>query len=164
MNCFIPWLRAAAMCALIGASPIAHAQFAGTGGFAPINGDVIRDFPMEAKRGTLTAQSFDQVLLGTTPVPLSPGAVIRNANNLIIMSGDIPPGSPAFYVLDDDARLSRAWLLTPTEAELTKPAPAVPAASTPTGGSSSSSGVSGKLDSTKKRKLLDSLETFFKGE
>lgn len=88
------------LCALL--SSAAHAQ--------------TRTFPGDAPRGYLSppTPSQNSMLLNDKPVPLTPGAQIRDESNIIIFPGMVRPNSIVKYKLDNGA-LHRAWILTGPE-------------------------------------------------
>ena len=97
----------------------------------------VRDFPPTALRGTLQVVAPPQVLLDGRADKLSPGARIRNAQNMYIMSGTIAGQDlPVNYTRESNGMIHEVWLLTPAEAALKRP--------TAKGGSSVIVGTDGK--------------------
>jgi hypothetical protein len=83
--------------------------------------DAVRPFPPTAKRGTLQVTMPPDVLLNGKNARLSPGARIRGANNLLVMSASLVGQSlPVHYVLDGQGMLHDVWLLNATEAQQSK--------------------------------------------
>lgn len=77
---------------------------------------VQRQFPDSAKRGQLTVLSPPVIELNGQPDRLSPGARIRNTENLIVMSGTLT-GQPLLvnYTRDPTGLVHEVWILTPQE-------------------------------------------------
>ena len=78
---------------------------------------VQRNFPPDALRGTLVVVDPPQVTINGLAAQLAPGARIRGANNMLVMSGTIV-GSKLLvhYTLDAQGALHDIWVLTPAEA------------------------------------------------
>jgi len=83
-----------------------------------------RVFQSNALRGELVVTQPPQALLNGKPVRLSPGARIRNPQNMVQLSGSLLGQKLAVnYTLDPAGELRDVWILT--EAELArKPWPA----------------------------------------
>ena len=97
----------------------------------------VRDFPPTALRGKLQVVAAPQVLLDGRADKLSPGARIRNAQNMYVMSGSIAGQDlPVNYTRESNGMIHEVWLLTPAEAALKRP--------TAKGGSSVILGTDGK--------------------
>jgi len=78
-----------------------------------------RDFPQDARRGTLTAHEYPNYRIGTASYRLSPAGRIYNEQNLIIMPVSLPARkAEIMYRLDYQGYLSAIWLLTREEARL----------------------------------------------
>src|SRR5690348_11486659 len=76
--------------------------------------------PQDSKRGYVRHIDEMAVAVNGKAMQLTPGAQIRNQQNLIIVPTAIPPGGAwADYVLNADGQVFRVWLLTP--AELARP-------------------------------------------
>ena len=86
-----------------------------------------RLFERNALRGELVVTAPPEVLLNGKPARLSPGARIRNARNLLQLSGTIIDQKLlVHYTLDGFGQIQNVWILT--EAEVAKrPWPATPA-------------------------------------
>jgi hypothetical protein len=79
--------------------------------------------PAESYRGVIRHLNGMTVAIDQKAARLAPGAQIRNRLNLIIVPTAIPPdGAWADYTLNADGEIFRAWLLTPDELALPKPA------------------------------------------
>lgn len=88
----------------------------------------VRTFPPTALRGTLQVTNPPELLLDGKAERLSPGARIRGANNLLVMSGAIVGQSLVVaYVRNPLGQLHEVWILNATEARL--PMAGAPAAS-----------------------------------
>jgi hypothetical protein len=95
---------AIALLVTLAASQPAHAQ---------------RVFEANALRGELLVTQPPEALLNGTPARLAPGLRIRNALNMIQLSGSLLGQKLAVhYVLDGSGQLRDVWILT--EAELAK--------------------------------------------
>jgi hypothetical protein len=83
-----------------------------------------RSFPATALRGELTVSAPPVVLLNRKPARLAPGARIRAADNMLLLSGQIlNQRLLVHYTLDLQGNVLDVWVLTPQEAER-KPWPA----------------------------------------
>ena len=79
--------------------------------------------PVDSRRGVIRHIEQMAVAVDGRVMQLAAGAQIRNQQNLIIVPTAIPPsGAWADYVLNRDGEIFRAWLLTPEELALPKPA------------------------------------------
>jgi hypothetical protein len=74
-----------------------------------------RQFPDDAKRGSIVHRQDTIVEIDGRTMRLSAGAQIRSQNNLIIMPASLPPGAPVKYTLDSLGRIHRVWVLTHDE-------------------------------------------------
>lgn len=75
-----------------------------------------RVFQSNALRGELVLTQPPQALLNGKPVRLSPGARIRNPQNMIQLSGALLGQRMAVnYTLDPAGELRDVWILTETE-------------------------------------------------
>jgi hypothetical protein len=97
--------------ALLAAAPHASAQLQ-------------RNFPATALRGELRVTQAPEALLNNRPARLAPGARIRGADNMLLMSGALA-GAPLLvhYTLDTTGLVLDVWVLAPAEAAR-KPWPA----------------------------------------
>lgn len=79
---------------------------------------LVRSFPANALRGVLQVTAPPTVLLNGQPARLSPGARIKNTNNLIVMSATLTGKQLLVnYVPDPQGMLHDVWILTPAEAQ-----------------------------------------------
>jgi hypothetical protein len=76
----------------------------------------LRPIPDLAKRGHIVQIEGPIVEIDGERMRLSPGAQIRNQNNMIIMPVSVPPGTLVKYTLDGLGQIHRVWVLTPKEA------------------------------------------------
>ena len=79
----------------------------------------LRDFPATALRGKLVVQAPPQVTLDGKPDQLSPGARIRNPQNMFVMSATLTGQTLAVnYTRESNGMIHEVWLLTPQEAAI----------------------------------------------
>ena len=76
----------------------------------------LRAIPADAKRAEIRHLSELVVELNGTPARLAPGALVRDADNRIVVPSAIPPGSLVKYLLGAQNEIVRVWILTPAEA------------------------------------------------
>ncbi len=108
-----------------GALALAFAPFLLLPADAPAQ--VPRRFPANALRGELVVTLPPEVLLNGQSARLAPGARIRGADNLIVVSGAIAGRKLlVHYTLDGLGNMHEVWVLTPAEAAR-QPWPASPA-------------------------------------
>jgi hypothetical protein len=82
-----------------------------------------RTFPIGALRGKLMVVDTNDVQLDGNPVRLSPGARIRNQQNLLQMTGALVGQLYLVnYTLDAAGLLKEVWILTPEEASASREA------------------------------------------
>ena len=87
---------------------------------APVAAQV-RPIPDGAKRGTIQHVGEMVVRVDGEQIRLSPGATIRNQQNLIIVPVALPrDGALAEFLLDPSGQITRVWLLTPEETDRPK--------------------------------------------
>ncbi|MDP3223263.1 MAG: hypothetical protein Q8M96_09015 [Rubrivivax sp.] len=87
---------------------------------------VQRNFPATALRGELVITAPPEILLNKRPARLAPGARIRGADNMLVMSGAaVNQRMLVHYTLDLQGQLLNVWVLTPNEAAR-RPWPATP--------------------------------------
>jgi hypothetical protein len=85
-------------------------------GLAPAQTTVQRPFPAVALRGEIAFGQPPEIQLNGQPARLSPGARIRGANNLILMSGALLGYSAVVhYVVDSTGLVHDVWILTDAE-------------------------------------------------
>ncbi len=79
--------------------------------------DAARAFPAAAKRATMQITYPPEMLLNDKVARLSPGARIRNANNMIVLSGSLTGQNLLVnYVRDGQGMVHEVWILNATEA------------------------------------------------
>lgn len=79
----------------------------------------VREFPASALRGTLVVTQPPIVTMDGVQTRLSPGARIRNANNLMVLSGSLVNQSLTVnYTRDTHQLVHEVWILTAEEAAL----------------------------------------------
>ncbi|MDD0812066.1 hypothetical protein PSQ20_17075 [Curvibacter sp. RS43] len=79
----------------------------------------VRDFPATALRGTLVVTQPPIVLMDGVQTRLSPGARIRNAENLMVLSASVLNQSLTVnYTRDTHGLVHEVWILTAAEASL----------------------------------------------
>ncbi|MEY4139971.1 MAG: hypothetical protein RLZZ371_2153 [Pseudomonadota bacterium] len=80
--------------------------------------ELVRQFPAAARRGTLEVTQPPNILINGQPERLSPGARIKNSNNMIVLSGNLV-GQPVLvnYLRDAQGQIHEVWLLNATEAQ-----------------------------------------------
>lgn len=77
---------------------------------------IVREAPKDVKRGRLVVTAPPQVTLDGKPDRLSPGARIRDLNNMLLLSGSVVGKDlPVVYRRDSAGLIHEAWLLTPEE-------------------------------------------------
>ncbi|MGB4361090.1 MAG: hypothetical protein WBJ19_11800 [Rhodoferax sp.] len=80
--------------------------------------DLVRQFPVAAKRGTLQVTQPPNILINGQAERLSPGARIKNPNNMIVLSGSlVGQALLANYLRDPQGQVHEVWLLSPAEAQ-----------------------------------------------
>ena len=88
------------------------------------NSVAVRTFPSTAVRGTLQVVQPPEVLFNNMVARLSPGARIRGANGMLLMSASaVGQTLQVMTVLDSQSMLHDVWVLNETEVALypTKP-------------------------------------------
>jgi hypothetical protein len=96
-------------CALLAGLAIIPLPYALAQGF-------VREAPKDVRPGRLTVTAPPEVTLDGKPDRLSPGARIRDLNNLVIMSGSVVGKElPVVYRRDAAGLIHEAWVLTPAE-------------------------------------------------
>lgn len=77
----------------------------------------VRNFPERALRGTLVVQTAPEVLLDGAPARLSPGARIRDVNNLLVMPAQLAGQELTVnYLRDPQGLVHEVWILNAAEA------------------------------------------------
>jgi len=76
-----------------------------------------RNFPANALRGTLVVTQPPAITMDGRAARLSPGARIKGADNLLLLSGTLV-GQPLVvnYTLEPQGLVHEVWVLTPAEA------------------------------------------------
>jgi hypothetical protein len=75
-----------------------------------------REAPKDVVLGRLVVTAPPQVTMNGKPDQLSPGARIRDLNNMLLMSGSVVGQDlPVVYRRDAAGLIHEAWLLTPAE-------------------------------------------------
>ncbi len=78
----------------------------------------LRQFPTAAKRGILELQNPPEVLINGQPQRLSPGARIRDASNLLIVSSQLMGRKLVVnYLPNAQGEVQEVWLLNRNEAQ-----------------------------------------------
>ena len=79
--------------------------------------EAVRAFPERALRGTLVVQTAPEVLLDRAPARLSPGARIRDVNNLLVMPAQLAGQELTVnYLRDPQGLVHEVWILNAAEA------------------------------------------------
>jgi hypothetical protein len=79
----------------------------------------VRPFPAQALRGTLVVTHPPEILIDGKPERLSPGARIRGANNMLVMSGALVGKTAVVnFVREPLGLVHEVWILTEAEARL----------------------------------------------
>ena len=82
----------------------------------------IRSFPPKTQRGAMVVTQPPELLINGTPERLSPGARIRGANNLLILSATLVGQNLLVnYLREPQGLIHEVWILT--EAEAAQPLP-----------------------------------------
>jgi hypothetical protein len=83
----------------------------------PAAAQVQRNFTNKALRGNIVFGTPPEVTLNGKPARLAPGARIRDANNLVLMSGTLVGGKAVVnYTTELEGMLLDVWILSPAEA------------------------------------------------
>jgi hypothetical protein len=81
----------------------------------------VRHFPNSAQRGEFEVISPPNVLMDGKPVRLSPGARIKNPNNILVLSASLVGKKLIVnYLMDFQGMIHEVWILNTTEAQLTR--------------------------------------------
>jgi hypothetical protein len=76
-----------------------------------------RNFPVNALRGTLVVTQPPVITMDGKPAQLSPGARIKGANNLLVMSGALIGQEVLVnYTVEPHGMVHDVWILTEAEA------------------------------------------------
>ena len=77
----------------------------------------VRNFPASALRGEIVVTAPPELLLNKSAARLAPGARIRGADNMLVMSGAaVNQRLLVHYTTDLQGQLLEVWILTPAEA------------------------------------------------
>lgn len=88
---------------------------------------VQRNFPANALRGEIVVQAPPELLLNNRAARLAPGARIRGADNMLMLSGALVGQRYLVnYTVDTVGLVKDVWLLRPEEAKV-QPWPRTPA-------------------------------------
>ena len=86
--------------------------------------EAARNFPQNAKRGTITEHQYPHYKIGASTYRIAAGGRIIDQHNRIIMPASFYGKAEVMYRLDNRGELSVIWLLTREEAALyAKPLP-----------------------------------------
>ena len=78
---------------------------------------LVRNFPAAAQRGVMQIVQPPEMVLNGLPDRLSPGAQIRDPNNMLVMSGSLVGMSlNVEFVREPQGMVHRVWILTDAEA------------------------------------------------
>jgi hypothetical protein len=93
---------------------------------APASAQVQRVFPQNALRGTVVIGEMPEITLNGRPGRLSPGARIRDTNNMTVVPGAILGARFIVnYTIDLSGLVKDVWVLRPEEIAM-RPWPATP--------------------------------------
>ena len=82
----------------------------------------VRQFPAAALRGDMVVTAPPVITLDGKADRLSPGARIRDANNLLVMSGALVNQKVVVnYLRENAGNVHEVWILNPAEARLKRP-------------------------------------------
>ncbi|MDO9242884.1 MAG: hypothetical protein Q7U32_03650 [Rhodocyclaceae bacterium] len=77
---------------------------------------IMRVLPAESQQGVLRTLGQGQVRIDSKTYPLSPGAQIRDASNMIVFPTMVPTPARVRYQLDFSGAVHRVWILSAAEA------------------------------------------------
>ncbi|MDB5779950.1 MAG: hypothetical protein JWP93_2315 [Polaromonas sp.] len=82
----------------------------------------VRQFPAAALRGDMVVTAPPAITLDGKADRLSPGARIRDANNLLVLSGALVNQKVVVnYLRENAGNVHEVWILNPEEARLKRP-------------------------------------------
>jgi hypothetical protein len=82
----------------------------------------VRPFPAAALRGEMVVTAPPAITLDGKPDRLSPGSRIRDANNLLVLSGALVNQKVVVnYLRENAGNVHQVWILNPEEARLKRP-------------------------------------------
>ncbi|MGH8674897.1 MAG: hypothetical protein ACREVG_11370 [Burkholderiales bacterium] len=76
----------------------------------------LRSIPADAKRATMSHVQGMTMSIDGKQIALAAGAQLRDAENRIVLPAAFPADARVKYQVGQDGKLTRAWILTPTEA------------------------------------------------
>jgi len=83
---------------------------------------VVRQFPAAALRGEMVVLAAPAITLDGKADRLSPGSRIRDANNMLVMSGTLANKKVVVnYLRENAGNVHEVWILNPEEARLKRP-------------------------------------------
>jgi len=83
----------------------------------PAAAQLQRNFTAQALRGEIVFGTPPEVRLNGKPARLAPGARIRDANNMLLMSSSLTGGKAVVnYTTELEGMLLDVWILSPAEA------------------------------------------------
>ena len=103
--------------AVISTSAILWLPLTGGSAFAQA---LFRVFPGPAELATFTPLNHPDILINQKPARLSPGALIRNTENRIVLLGSLQGEYAVSYTKDFLGEVNLVWMLTPPEIEREK--------------------------------------------
>jgi hypothetical protein len=82
-----------------------------------------RQFPADALRGEMVVLQPPDITLDGKPARLAPGARIRSADNMLLLSGNVGDGGKRLvhYTVDPHGLVKDVWVLRDDEARLLWP-------------------------------------------
>lgn len=81
-----------------------------------------RQFPQAARQGMLQVTTAPEVLINGTPARLSPGARLKDANNMLVLPATLAGQRVLVnYVRDPQGQLHEVWILNSAEAQEKRP-------------------------------------------
>jgi hypothetical protein len=93
---------------------------------APASAQVQRNFPQSALRGAIVVGEMPEITLNGQPGRLSPGARIRDTNNMTLVPSSVIGGRYLVnYTIDLSGLVKDVWILRPEEAAV-RPWPTTP--------------------------------------
>lgn len=122
-RCFkAPSLRSAAtLLTVVGVLGFAHLPTMGQS--VPYAEPAIRPFPVAAVRAAMVVTQPPEIEIDGKPERLSPGARIRDTNNMLVMSGSLVGKNYLVNMVREPLGLvHEVWILTEAEARLPRPA------------------------------------------
>jgi hypothetical protein len=81
----------------------------------------LRTIPADAKRAEMSYLPEMRVQVDGEKLQLAPGIQIRDALNMLLVPAALPDKTIVKYRLDNLGMVRQVWILTPEEAEASKP-------------------------------------------